>query len=115
MNRSRSTLTEELGKRGLTRREFLKFCTVMAGILALPATSASKIARALEKVQRPPVIWLEFQDCAGCTESLLRANRPSVAELVLDVLSLNYHETIMTPSGRSAEKSLEDTSKRVAT
>lgn len=111
MNRSRPALTEELAKRGLTRREFLKFCTVMAGVLALPATSASRIARALEKVQRPPVIWLEFQDCAGCTESLLRANRPSVAELVLDVLSLNYHETVMTPSGHAAEKSLEDTIK----
>jgi hydrogenase small subunit len=28
---------------------------------------------------------------------------------VLDVLSLNYHETIMAPSGHSAEKSLADT------
>jgi hydrogenase small subunit len=50
-----------------------------------------------------------MQDCAGCTESLLRANQPTVAELVLDVLSLNYHETIMAPSGKRAEKSLMDT------
>ncbi|MFN3763600.1 MAG: hydrogenase small subunit [Anaerolineae bacterium] len=105
------TIAEELALRGITRREFLKFCTIMAGILALPVDRADKIARALENVRRPPVVWLEFQDCAGCSESLLRANRPTVAELVLDILSLNYHETVMAPSGRAAEKSLQDTIK----
>jgi len=81
----------------------------MAGVLALPVEAAAKIARALETVRRPPVIWLEFQSCTGCTETLLRANRPTVAELVLDVLSLNYSETIMAPAGTAAEKSLHDT------
>jgi hypothetical protein len=42
---------------------------------------------------------LEYQDCAGNTESLLRASKPTVAELVLDVLSLDYHETVMAPAG----------------
>lgn len=110
MDRS-MTLAEELAVRGITRREFLKFCTIMAGMLALPVDRAAKIARALETARRPSVVWLEFQDCAGCSESLLRANRPTVAELVLDILSLNYHETIMAPSGHAAEKSLQDTIK----
>src|SRR5512139_2829134 len=105
------TLAEALTQKGVSRRDFLKFCTFMAGTLALPAGFAPKIARALETVQRPPIVWLEMQDCAGCTESLLRANQPTVGELVLDVLSLNYHETIMTPSGKMAEKSLQDTIK----
>ena len=105
------SIAEELAVRGITRREFLKFCTIMAGILALPVEQTAKIARALETARRPAVVWLEFQDCAGCTESLLRANRPSVAELVLDILSLNYHETIMAPAGHAAEKSLQDTVK----
>jgi hydrogenase small subunit len=102
-------LEETLGRKGVSRRDFLKFCTIMAGALALPPSFAPKIARALQQVTRPPVIWLEMQDCAGCSESLLRANRPTVAELVLDTLSLNYHETIMAPSGTRAEKSLQDT------
>ena len=105
------SIAEELAVRGITRREFLKFCTMMAGVLALPVEQTAKIARALETARRPAVVWLEFQDCAGCTESLLRANRPSVAELVLDILSLNYHETIMAPAGHAAEKSLQDTVK----
>jgi hydrogenase small subunit len=81
----------------------------MAGTLALPASMIPKVAHALETAKRPPVVWLEYQDCAGCSESLLRASSPTVAELVLDILSVNYHETIMAPSGFQAEKSLEDT------
>jgi len=108
-NPSNGNLVETLVQRGVSRRDFLKFCTMMAGTLALPASMAPKIAHALQTARRPPVVWLEMQDCAGCTESLLRANQPTVAELVLDVLSLNYHETVMAPSGKRAEQSLMDT------
>jgi len=102
-------LRVSLMERGVSRRDFLKFCSVMAATLALPATAVPRIARALESAKRPPVVWLEMQDCAGCTESFLRAYNPTVAQLVLDILSVNYHETIMTPSGKRAEKSLQDT------
>jgi hydrogenase small subunit len=102
-------LADKLIQRGISRRDLLKFCTYITGTLALPASMVPRVAHALQTATRPPVVWLEMQDCAGCTESLLRANQPTVAELVLDVLSLNYHETIMTPSGKMAEKSLEDT------
>ena len=102
-------LMDALTRRGVTRREFLKFCTIMAGVLALPVDKVSRIASGLESAARVPLVWLEFQDCAGCTESLLRASRPTVAELVLDVLSVDYHETIMAPSGEQAEKSKADT------
>jgi hydrogenase small subunit len=88
----------------VSRREFLKFCTVMAGTLALESTFGPRIARALASPERTPVIWLEFQDCAGCTESFLRASRPTAAEVVLDVLSVDYHETIMAASGHLAEE-----------
>lgn len=101
--------TDALAEKGVSRRDFLKFCTLMAGTLALPASMVPKVAYALETAKRPPVVWLEYQDCAGCTESFLRANRPTAAELVLDIVSVNYHETIMAPSGKNAEKSLEET------
>ena len=103
------TIANALAQQGVSRREFLKFCTFMAGTLALPASMIPKVAHALETGARPPVIWLEYSDCAGCSESLLRAHSPTVAQLVLDILSLNYHETIMAPAGRQAEKSLADT------
>ena len=96
-------------ERGVSRRAFLRFCAAMTATLALPERHLMRVAHALETVRRPPLVWLEFQDCAGCTESFLRASRPSVGDIALDILSVNYHETIMAPSGKAAEKSLRDT------
>jgi len=98
-----------LDRRGVSRRNFLRFCSVMAGALALPQRYAPVIAKALEQTHRPALVWLEFQDCAGNTESALRASHPSFADIVLNLLSWNYHETVMAPAGKAAEKSLHDT------
>lgn len=72
-------------------------------------TYAPRIAKALEQATRPALVWLEFQDCTGNSESALRASHPTFADIVLDLLSWNYHETVMAPSGKAAEKSLHDT------
>jgi hydrogenase small subunit len=104
----RGDIYETLRKKGVSRRDFLKFCSMMAATLSLPASFAPKIAEALEKAKKPSVVWLEFQACTGNTESFLRANKPSVVELVLDIVSYDYHETIMAPAGKQAEKSLAD-------
>jgi hydrogenase small subunit len=86
----------------------MKFCTAMAATLALPIDAVTRIAEALEKAQKPYVVWLEFQDCCGDSEATLRASSPTIAQIILDVISLEYHETIMAPSGKNAEKSLMD-------
>jgi hydrogenase small subunit len=98
------TIGQTLWRRQVSRRDFLKFCTIVTGALALPSGFVPKIAEALEKAKKPAVVWLELQDCAGCTEALLRASRPTVAEIVLDVLSVDYHETIMAAAGKQAEE-----------
>ena len=98
-----------LRERGVSRRDFLKFCSAMTAAMALPATFAPKVAQALDEVKRPPLVWLEFQDCAGDTEALLRSANPTVAEIVLDILSVDYHETIMAAAGHQAEAALEKT------
>ncbi|TAL16942.1 twin-arginine translocation signal domain-containing protein [bacterium] len=104
-----STLEAYLESRGVSRRGFLKFCSAVGATLALPASFAEKAAAALTADNRPPVVWLEFQDCAGDTESLLRATRPTAAELILDYLSLDYHETIMAAAGHQADELLYQT------
>lgn len=111
MAKSSNDLKEKLKARGVSRRDFLKYCTVMAGALALESTMVPKIAHALETKKRPPVIWLEFQDCAGCSESFLRATRPPVEEVILDTLSVDYHETLMAAAGYLAEEAKEKTIK----
>lgn len=96
-----------LEEKGVSRRDFIKFCTGMAALLSLPASFIPKIAEAI-MAQKPYLVWLEYQDCAGDTEALLRATKPTVGQIVLDIFSVDYHETIMAPSGKRAEKSLMD-------
>ena len=62
-----TTIQKTAMQNGVSRRDFLKFCSMMAGVLALPSPYLREIEKALETKQRLPVIWLEMQDCAGCT------------------------------------------------
>src|SRR5271166_2538280 len=102
-------LSDELEHRGISRRQFLGFCTSMAAVLGLPDRAVPAIAAAIDSDQRPILVWLEFQDCASNTESFLRATHPTVADLILDSISLNYHETIMAAAGSQAEEALAQT------
>lgn len=109
MNTHTSNLQERQSLHGVSRRQFLKFCGLMTATLALPAHYTARVAQALIANPRTPLVWLEFQDCTGDTESFLRAGQPGVDELLLDLLSLDYHETLMVPAGQMSEKSLNDT------
>ena len=119
MIQEKTSIIEAMRQRGVSRRQFVQFCGMMAAVLSLPPTAGRVIANALASTQRLPVIWLEFQDCTGDTESFLRACRrtdaavqgkedPSLTELVLDILSIDYHETLMAAAGFQAEKSRSD-------
>ena len=99
-------LREELERRGVSRREFLGFCGTLAAAFSLPASFAPRIARAVDEAAKPTLVWLEFQDCAGNTESFLRASHPTAADVILDTLSLDYHETLMAAAGHQAEENL---------
>ncbi|NVO00607.1 MAG: hydrogenase small subunit [Geobacteraceae bacterium] len=103
-NKQHFDLSRQLTERGVSRRDFMKFCSAMSAALALPATFAPKIAQALDEVKRPTLVWLEFQSCTGDTEALLRASNPTVAEIILDILSVDYMDTIMAAAGHQAEE-----------
>ncbi|HET7294433.1 MAG TPA: hydrogenase small subunit [Vicinamibacteria bacterium] len=114
MEQAEGWFLQELEARGVSRREFMGFCSAMAAALALPRTAVARIAAEIEKTEKPVLVWLEFQDCCGNSESFLRASRPTAAEIVLDTLSVDYHETIMAAAGRQAEENLARTIKERA-
>jgi len=76
-------------------------------MLALPPQMASVMAKTLLNAKRPSVIWLSFQECTGCTESLTRSHAPTIEGLILDAISLDYHHTLQAASGHAAEKARE--------
>jgi len=91
----------------LSRRDFVKACTAAAAAVGLPAWAGEKMAENVAKGHKPSVIWLHFQECTGCTESLLRASSPDVATLILDLVSLDHHETLAAAAGYQLEAALE--------
>ena len=105
------TIEQHLTACGVSRRSFLQLCTALmvtapVGMALTEKASVLQIAEAIGKAKRPSVIWLHFQDCTGCTETLLRTSHPDVADLILNVISLDYHETLMAASGAQAEAAL---------
>lgn len=89
---------------GLTRRAFLRFCTGIAATMGLSTAMGITMAEAATAAaKRPSVIWLHGQECTGCTESLLRSYHPTLEGLILEAISLDYHETLCAGAGHQAE------------
>ncbi|ROR32541.1 hydrogenase small subunit [Inmirania thermothiophila] len=96
---------------GCSRRDFMKFMGTLAGTMGLTTAGFARMVEAADAPRRPPVIWLSGQECTGCTESLLRAEHPTLEALILDTVSLDYSETLCAPAGHWAEKSKRDSMK----
>ena len=116
MKRTPVTVGQQLRRAGVSRRAFLEFCTELMvaapfGLALTEGITAQSVAREVSKARRPSVIWLHFQECTGCSESLLRAEHPTLDKLILDVISLDYHETLMAAAGHQAEAARKDAMK----
>ena len=101
---SAPSVGEFLRSRGVTRRDFMSFCASTAALLGLPPSLAPRIATALEQARRPSVIWLPFQECTGCTESITRAHGATLEQLIFDAISLDYQHTLQAAAGDAAER-----------
>ncbi|HVP64539.1 MAG TPA: hydrogenase small subunit [candidate division Zixibacteria bacterium] len=115
----RESIAAHLQACGYSRRDFLSLCTMLmatapVGLALTDKTTPEAVAKTVGKAKRPSVVWLHFQDCTGCSETLLRTSKPDVASLILDVISLDYHETLMVASGHQAEAALDQAVKENA-
>lgn len=97
-------LMDVLRQQGITRRSFLKFCATLTAAMGLPPAMMIQVAAAMEAQRRPSVIWLSFQECTGCTESLTRSHAPTLEDLILSRVSLDYHHTLQAAAGAAAEE-----------
>ncbi len=105
------TIWEKMKSKGYSRRDFLQLCSYMAAITGVGIGGLPKVVSAAEQKVRPPVVWFHFQECTCCSESFIRTSHPVVADILLDIISLNYSETLQAAAGHQAEKSLHDTMK----
>ncbi len=105
---NRVDFTESIEDQGLGRRDFLQWASATTAMLMLPASFTPLVAEAAVLMNRVPVIWVELQDCAGNSEALLRSDGPKIDEIILDIISLEFHETLQAASGHQAEKQMDE-------
>lgn len=85
-----------LEQRGISRRQFLKYCSVVAGAIGLGLAFGLQVFEAFAGNPRSPVVWFHFAECTDCTQATLRTSSPGFVDLILETVSLEYHETVMT-------------------
>jgi len=102
------TIGGRLTQLGISRRGFMQFCAGMASMMAIPAAMVPRMAHAVLS-SKPSVIYMSFQECTGCLESLVnsstvtQANSTTIENLILNLVSLDYQETLMASAGDRAE------------
>ena len=105
-----------LEARGVSRRDFMKLCGALAVAAGFSELAAPRVAQALEESvigattgNLYPVIWIEGASCTGCTESFAQVTDPDPATVVLEMISLNYCETLSAAAGYSMEEAKAQT------
>lgn len=116
VGKQRESLIDQPDASGISRRRFLEFCAALVasapvGLALTTKASAEQVAERIGASRRPSIIWLHFQDCTGCTESLLHASQPTLPDLLFDLISLDYHETLMAASGQQSKEALDRATK----
>jgi hydrogenase small subunit len=89
----------------ISRRQFLKYCSVAAGAIGLTATDLMKLEKAMALTGGLRTVWINGQACSGCTVSLANSvYYQTIQELTLlndSALSMDllYNETLMGAQG----------------
>ena len=102
--KDRPTIGQVMDEAGVGRRQFMKYCAGMTALMAMPPMATTAFARQLRAARRPSVIYMPFQECTGCLESLTRSFAPSLENLIFDTVSLDYNHTLQAAAGVAAEE-----------
>lgn len=109
MDGERLSIWQQAQRRGCSRREFLTFCGWAAAAAGVGASGLPQVVKALDTKPRLPVLWFHFQECTCCSESFLKSTNPTMSDLLFDMISLDYSETLQVAAGHRAEEALERT------
>ncbi len=92
----------------MDRRTFMKAVGVL-GAGTFLSTFSTQIVSALEFAETK-IVWLHGAECTGCSESLLNASNPDVAQALTKLnVNLAYHETLLAQQGIWVDGKLANT------
>lgn len=98
---------EQEEKTGVSRRSFLKaFSGMAAGVGISQVFNPALLSAVTEALEKHPVLWLQGQACTGCSVSVLNSVDPSIADVLLKVISLEFLPTVMASEGQTAMENL---------
>ncbi len=89
----------------LNRRDFVKLCTGSVagfGVAQMFHPAVKEVFAADASGERPAVLWIQGQGCTGCSVSLLDTANPTIADVLLKVISLEFHPTVMACEGQQS-------------
>ncbi len=89
----------------------IEWVTQICNLIGIPKDYAPLCEQILSYKPLTRLVWLHMAECTGCSESFLRLDKPGVESLLLEYISLEYHETIMGAVGFNAKQCLHDTLK----
>ena len=75
----------------LSRRDFVKLCSGTVAGFGVSQMFHPAIHEAFAQTltgERPPVFWVQGQGCTGCSVTLLNSTHPSIADVLLKIISL---------------------------
>jgi len=84
----------------ITRRKFLQILSCSGAAVSLSQIWFPEIVQAItKKAGNLPVFWIQGQSCSGCSVSALNATYPDIAKVITEVISLEFHPTVMAAAG----------------
>lgn len=108
MQMTEEQLYEVVEAYGISRRDFLKYLGCAAALIGLSDLYVPQIVEAITK-KATPVLWISQGLCTGCTESLAQSVWPAVDTILLDLLSVNYQETVTWAMGKQTLDAARET------
>ncbi|MCV6608829.1 MAG: hydrogenase small subunit [Campylobacterales bacterium] len=89
-------------------KEYNKWISMVTANLRLHPNFEKEVEKGVEALIKIPIIWLELSDCTGNSEAFIKSANPTIDELVLNYISLDYHELLMSASGDQSEHALDE-------
>ena len=107
-----NSLWDLFQEKNVSRRNFLKTCVAITGILGLSPMMIPNVVAAAEKRTLVPLIWLHGHECTGCDEAFIRSQTPLASDVILNMISLEYMDVLAAAAGEPLEHHLQEVMKK---
>jgi len=89
-------------------KEYNAWVSMLTANMRLDPEYEVLVSQGIQGLNKIPIIWLELADCSGNSEAFIKSAHPTVDDLILKYISLDYHELLMAASGSRSESVLDD-------